>query len=448
MTLIWRILYRIYRMASWYKYWEQRRHTLAGKVLLLGLVATALVGADIESTVTYQAFMFLLAVLLVAFAFSRYFRGRFTVDRALPRFATVGQPFQYKVCVHNHTSHRQANLTLLEDLADPRPPFAEWRAFHQAEGRTMRTFRVSRQRQQHPFVMATVPEADLPVLPPRGSAETTVTVHPLRRGVLRFTGATIARPDPIGLFRAFVRTRAPQMVLVLPRRYPLPPLTLPGTHEYQLGGVALASSVGQSDEFVALRDYRSGDPLRHIHWRSWAKTSRPIVKEFEDEFFVRHALVLDTYSEVPVNELFEAAVSVAASFACNILTQESLLDLLFVGSQAYCFTAGRGLAGADQMLEILASVRCGTDQNFSQLEQLVLQHATLVSGCVFVLLAWDAPRRELVRKLQALGVPALVLVVVPPGAGQALDAGPLRDGPARLVTLELGRIEQDLAKIE
>ena len=51
------------------------------------------------------------------------------------------------------------------------------------------------------------------------------------------------------------------------------------------------------------------------------------------------------------------AVSVAASFACTVLTQESLLDLLFVGPQSYCFTAGRGLAQADQMLEILAAVR-------------------------------------------------------------------------------------------
>src|SRR5205085_1884082 len=50
-------------------------------------------------------------------------------------------------------------------------------------------------------------------------------------------------------------------------------------------------------------------------------------------------------------ELFEEAVSVAASFACTIDTQESLLDLLFVGPQAFCFTIGRGVAHADQMLE-------------------------------------------------------------------------------------------------
>src|SRR5262249_5934291 len=157
-------------------------------------------------------------------------------------------------------------------------------------------------------------------------------------------------------------------ILVLPRRYPLPSIAFPGTLKYQEGGVALASSVGRSEEFVSLREYRRGDPLRHIHWRSWAKAGKPIVKEFEDEFFVRHALVLDTVTPYPHSEAFEEAVSVAASFACTLQTQESLLDLLFVGLQAYCFTVGRGLAHTDQMLEILASVRPSAGKPFRDLE--------------------------------------------------------------------------------
>ena len=61
-------------------------------------------------------------------------------------------------------------------------------------------------------------------------------------------------------------------------------------------------------------------------------------------------------------------MSVAASFACTLPTQESLLDLLFVGPQSYCFTAGRGVAHVEQMLEILASVRACSDQPFRALE--------------------------------------------------------------------------------
>ena len=262
----------------------------------------------------------------------------------------------------------------------------------------------------------------------------------------------------------------PQTVLILPRRYPVPPLALPGVLKYQEGGVALAAQVGQSDEFVALRDYRHGDPLRHIHWRSWARTGKPIVKEFEDEFFVRHALVLDTFAHGIPGEVFEEAVSVAASFACTIPTQESLLDLLFVGTEAYCFTAGRSLAHGDQMLEILAAVQpCPqttpeqvrelvpfmtqllagrpTVKTFADLEQLVVNHASQVSNCICILLAWDAPRQRLVEKLIMSGVPVLVLVVLASRPKVPLDAGPLRNDPANFHTLVLGAIETGLQLI-
>src|SRR5262249_57623079 len=84
--------------------------------------------------------------------------------------------------------------------------------------------------------------------------------------------------------------------------------------------------------------------MRRIHWKSFARLGRPVVKEYLDEFFVRHALVLDTFTSYPGDPIFEEAVSVAASIAISMRTQESLLDLMFVGPEAYCFTAGRGVA--------------------------------------------------------------------------------------------------------
>src|SRR5262249_53363127 len=249
-----------------------------------------------------------------------------------------------------------------------------------------RSFRLGQLRRTKPFKLALARAADVPAIPAKSEADVALELVPLRRGVLRFNGLALARPDPLGLFRSFSNVALPQDILVLPKRYPVPPFPMPGNLKYQEGGVALASNVGQSEEFVSLRDYRHGDPLRHIHWRSWAKTSKPVVKEFEDEFFVRHALVLDTFTADPNSEVFEEAVSVAASFACSIQTQESLLDLLFVGPQSYRFTAGRGLAHTEQMLEILAAVRACDNQPFAALEHLVFNHITAVSGCLCVFL--------------------------------------------------------------
>jgi uncharacterized protein (DUF58 family) len=172
-----------------------------------------------------------------------------------------------------------------------------------------------------------------------------------------------------------------------------------------------------------------------------------VVREFADEFFVRHALVLDTFTDHPQHEAFEEAVSVAASFACTALTQESLLDLLFVGPEAYCFTAGRGLAHLEQILEVLASVRACRDRGFSALETLVWDHVGRVSGCICVLLAWDEARRGLVRKLRQAGVPLRVAVVVERGARGALMAEVKAEETAWVQVLEVGAIAEGLAQL-
>ena len=181
---------------------------------------------------------------------------------------------------------------------------------------------------------------------------------------------------------------SPQSILIFPKRYLMPPFELPGAMKYQLGGISMASSVGESEEFVALREYRPGDPLRRMHWKSFAKLGKPIVKEHQEEFFVRHALILDTFGGPPEADLFEEAVSVAASLAFTIQNQDSLLDLMFIGPRAYCFTAGRGVGQIEQILEVLASVQVSRENNFVSLEHLVVTHSTEIERVMRVCLSF------------------------------------------------------------
>jgi uncharacterized protein (DUF58 family) len=382
----------------------------------------------------------------VSFACSWRFQARFTGRRRLPRFGTVGQTLAYEVVLRNDSGKGQSGLALREKLEDPRPTLPEFSAFLEAQEKQTRSFAISRKSSGLRFVRATVKPVELPPVPADQEIEVRIELVPWKRGVLRFEGMTLARRDGLGLVNALLELKCEASVLVLPKRYRLPDVAMPGTSEYQQGGVALASSVGESEEFVSLREYRSGDPWRHIHWRSWARLGRPIVKEFEDEFFVRHALILDTFTDQPESAVFEEAVSVAASFACTIPTQESLLDLLFVGPNAFCFTAGRGLAHTEQMLEILASVRVCGEHSFAELEHLVLGHVGVVSGCICVLLSWDSGRQQLVRKLIALGVPLRVIVVTE-STSKSLDAGPMRDHPESFHVVELGAIQEGLDKL-
>lgn len=436
-------LYRLFCLVYAIQQWATRRFTTIGWGVIVFIALSALVGLDTRQTMAAQIFMLLSAMVMVAIIYSLRFRYRFSAERNLPRFATVGTKLQYSIVIHNRTHKTQLGLKLLENFADPRPNYLKFKQILRAEPKqrfvslSLLYYQwlkaIARERK------ATIATTDIPTILPRDKAKVMVELEPTHRGVMRLLGVTVARPDPFGLFNAFKTVALPQSLLILPKRYQIPPLRLFGGRTAQSGGVALTSSVGDSEEFVSLRDYRPGDPLRKIHWRSWAKTDKPVIREEQNEYFVRYALILDTFlsqknsspkkplqelnsnfikrknfqNQYPYqeNEILEEAISVAASFACDFQTQESLLDLMFVGQEAYCFTSGRGLGNAEKMLEILAGVNACCDRPFEDLSQSVLSRVSLLSGAICIFLAWDDARKNLVNQLQTLNIPMLVLIV-------------------------------------
>ncbi|MBI3326141.1 MAG: DUF58 domain-containing protein [Nitrospinae bacterium] len=447
-----RLLYHHFRMLSSLRHRLGRRLTKSGVFVMSGLVASAVLGVDTNQTVAYQAFTFLLAMLVISVIWSALFRTQLSVRRIMPRYGSVGEPLAYRIVAHNPTHKTLRGLTVVEGVGDPRPSLEQF--IHTPDAGAERpnwfdrTIGYSRWlRLLSSNREAIVAEQPLPPLPPHAEGEVRLDIIPLRRGHMRLSGVTVARADPLGLCRGLVTVPAKQSLLVLPKRYPLPSIQLPGTRKYQQGGVALAGSVGDSEEFVSLRDYRPGDPLRRMHWKSWARVGKPIVKEYQDEFFVRHALVLDTFMRTERHEIFEEATAVAASFACSIQTQESLLDLMFVGPQAYCVTTGRGLGDAERMLEILACVLACRDQEFSVLHHLVIERCASLSGCICILLGWDDARQDFIRHLQRLRVPTLVLLITEAGAPDTLPPGPTLGTATRVQRLEIGRIAAGLAHL-
>ena len=156
-------------------------------------------------------------------------------------------------------------------------------------------------------------------------------------------------------------------------------------------------------------------------------------------------MILDTFQKTEYSEILEEAVSIAASFACEIQTQESLLDLMFVGLEAYCFTSGRGLAHTDKMLEILAAVVGCRDKSFDYLTPVVMSRASMLSGCICVFLRWDEERRKLIGYLKALGIPVLVVVITDgEGSSDGYDPEPMLYKPEDFHLLRSGKIQEGL----
>ncbi|AFY94147.1 DUF58 domain-containing protein [Chamaesiphon minutus] len=439
-------IYRIVRGSYSAQRWLSRRFTPSGLGVLVCFVFSGIVGADTNQSLSYQLFCFLGASLAIAIAASHFQRYRVRATRILPRFGTVGMPLRYRIVFENQTPRRHEGLKFYEALVEP---FPELREFSVLNWRT--SWQI--QRQQWERIMARrkraiAPSLDLPTLLPQSETEVMGEIIPLQRGLLKFCEIGVTCPDPLGLFNACLALSLPQAVLILPKRYHLPPIQLPGARRHQSGGVALATSVGDAEEFRALREYRPGDPIRKIHWKSWAKVGKPMVKEEQEEFFVRHALILDTFQSAAASELLEEAVAIASSLACEIQTQESLLDMMFVGLESYCFTAGRGLGQTERMLELLASVVPCQDKSFASFLPVIQSRCTLLSGCICILLDWDEERKTLVRYLQSLGIPTLVLVI---RGDLGLSMEPTQDAVnsahSQIRILKLGQIQEGLMQL-
>ena len=437
---MWRLAWRAYRGVSGLQFWILRRFTPAGLLVLGVAILAAVFGVNTNQNVAYRVFTFLFALLALSVLAARLMRGSFEVTRHLPRAVAIGDEFEYRLVLRNLGKRKADGITVHEELADPRPAFAEFRA-----RLTTPTFGnwkdlVERRR------IAGVAVAPVPVLDANGNThgktnegtELRVRGRAYRRGRVHFTGCSVALSDPFGLFRKIVTLPEEANLLVLPRRYRLPPLPLPGSRMYQQGGVTLASAVGDSEEFIGLREYRPGDPLQKIHWKSFARTGEPVVREYQDEFFERHALILDTFAGAAEERSFEEAVAIAASFAYTIDTQDCLLDLMFVGAETYTYTAGRGQLQTGTLLEVLAGVQPCADKPFRVLHDAALAKRGALSGCICILVRWDKERRAFIDDLHACGVTTRVLVV---------SERAIADRPPWLTVLEPGKIQEGLASL-
>ncbi|HUK05405.1 MAG TPA: DUF58 domain-containing protein [Burkholderiales bacterium] len=459
-----RFIYRSLRLVSALDHWLRERLTYAGWLALGMAGASAAAGLDTNQTVTYRAFTFLVALLalswLASLLFSRLLAPRLEASRELPRYATAGERCDYRVVLVNRGARAFAGASVQERFRDPRPGFEEWRRAREPGeerrnwwDRTVGYFRW-RWLIDRRLPREAVP-GELARLAPGERRELRLSFTPRRRGRIEMAGLTVGRPDPLGLVRGLARLPLEARLVALPRRYRLPELVLPGRRKYQQGGVSLAASVGDSEEFLALRDYRPGDPLQRVHWKSYARTGKPVVKDYQDEFFERHALVLDTGSAGGEDAAFEDAVALAASFVYTIDTHECLLDLLFVaggaaGTEAApaakggvrTYTAGRGQMQAGHMLEVLAAVSPSDRAEFAGLSRAIAARRESLSSVILILLAWDEERRKLAAALQGSGAEVRALLVCAKGARPGASSEPL---PGWISVLHAGEIEKGLA---
>ena len=122
-----RFTYFALRSLSALNHFLGERLTPAGWLAFGAAGTAAALGVDTTRTMSYQGFAFAAALLGIAFLAASFFRVRASVVRELPRYATAGERFEYRLTIHNLGRAPIKGLTVRETLRDPRPGYAEWR---------------------------------------------------------------------------------------------------------------------------------------------------------------------------------------------------------------------------------------------------------------------------------------------------------------------------------
>lgn len=151
-------------------------------------------------------------------------------------------------------------------------------------------------------------------------------LNPTHRGRWPLGPALVKVSEPLGMIWSDVSAGTVEAVPVWPRLFDLTAAT--GAIMGQSDRVVMGARTPSADD-ASLRDYRDGDDLRRVHWKSTARRGEMVVRA-DERAGVRPATVL---LDLPVNPVAaEWSISAAASIAVSVL--ESGHPVRLIGAAA------------------------------------------------------------------------------------------------------------------
>jgi uncharacterized protein (DUF58 family) len=212
-----------------------------------------------------------------------------------------------------------------------------------------------------PYALGSRPRVVLERLGSHQASSVAYTVRADVRGRYPIGPLMVRLTDPFGLCELTRSFPSVDKLIVIPQVHPLPRVRLAG--EYAGTGESRARSVAvHGEDDAATREYRRGDDLRRVHWRSTARTGELMVRREEQPWESRATVVLDTRGYAHRGEgptaSFEWAVSSAASIAAHL--RESGYKVRLVTGSGTDIDASEG-GGEGLILDTLADVT--TDPN-------------------------------------------------------------------------------------
>jgi uncharacterized protein (DUF58 family) len=218
-----------------------------------------------------------------------------------------------------------------------------------------------------PYALGPSPRFVVARLPGHRRAAVAYTLRSELRGRYALGPLRLRLTDPFGMCEVTRSFTGVDTLVVVPKVHPLGGSD--GSGQWSGTGESLTRNAAASGEDdVATREYRYGDDLRRVHWRSTARRGELMVRRDEQPRQMRATIVLDRRSaghrgDGPASS-FEWAVSAAASVAVHLSAQRYGLRLLLDDTPAG-WAAASSVDGAGSLLDELAVVRLGGSAELS-----------------------------------------------------------------------------------
>ena len=219
---------------------------------------------------------------------------------------------------------------------------------------------------QIPYSLGTRPRFVVDRMGPQWKRSVGYTIRSEVRGKFDVGPMKVRLSDPFGLVQLERTFRTRSTLVVTPRVVPLPAVPLSGVWTGSGDNRPRAFASGSAED-VTVREYRRGDDLRRVHWRSSAHAGELMVRREEQPWQSRATLFVDnrTFSHrgTGTASSIEHAVSIAASVAVHLVQRGFNVRLVTaVGTEQHGAWHDHGAqnAEASPLLESLAVLTAST----------------------------------------------------------------------------------------
>ncbi|MEP7198235.1 MAG: DUF58 domain-containing protein, partial [Chloroflexota bacterium] len=240
-----------------------------------------------------------------------------------------------------------------------------------------------------------------------------------RRGLFTLGPTTLRSGDPFGIFSVVVPLSASATLVVMPPVVPLPTIEVaPGgrTGEGRRTRAVSEPTVSAS----RVRDYRSGDDARWIHWRTSARRDELFVRMFDSAPAGDWSIVLDLDAKAQRGEgqdaTIEHGVILAASLAERGLRMGRAVGLLAAGGEAVWLAPQTGEAQRWKILRALTTVNFGARSLGDVLAQTRTSFRQAMS-LIIITPAADGAWLASLMPLLRLGIVPTILLLDPQSFG-------------------------------